>query len=252
MKISRIFPLFSTALLLSGNAFAAAYSTDFNLYTTPGPVAPQDGWVNFDANQQLTYMVVQNVSPAAALGGAYGESTAARVELEREVELPFVGTTLLADVTIISSDIAHPSQDSFGYSLRGPGESNLLTIFFEPSLTDPLLLDIKYSTGASVFTTAGSFSYGGTAPLIVSITGAGADAAFTASFGTFDFNGSLTGLGASQIESFGINWDRLDATYGNNYIVTDNLAIIPTPIPEVSSSLLVLGAVAPLLRRRRK
>lgn len=253
---------FLPVLLASASiSLAANFSTGFEApeYNPANELAGQNGWALDSADAttaDASFFVNPYTRPGAsntagALGGLFADPTPANLRLSHSVNNPLVQTTTSVDFAIISSSLANPGRDTFGFSFYNGTGANLLTVLFEPGANN--LMDIKWSTGGSASNSTGwAVSYEGPYSLNVAFADdGGGNASFTASVtGTnvFNFNGSLGGLAAQDIASFGVNFNKNAAAAGDNYIIFDNVAAVPEP----STSLFALGALAMGFSRRRR
>ena len=188
------------------------------------------------------------------MGGYYDAPALSDVRLSHPVSLPLVQTSLGADFAIVPSTLSFPGRDSFGWSFYNGSGSNLLTITLEPDISNPVLFNVTWSTGAGGVSSTGlGVEYNGPYSFHVEFSnGGGADAAFTATLigsNSVSFNGTLPGLANETMASFGENWRKGTGAAGDNYMLIDNVFVVPEP----SASLVLAGALAmPLLVRRRK
>jgi hypothetical protein len=253
MRIRTAVPLLSIALL--GVCSGAGYSTNFNSgFNNAQAVAGQDGWTINDSTPDLSFFASYNFTDAAALGGYYDDPALTNVTLSHGASLPLVQTSLGMDFAIVPSTVSFPGQDAFGWSFFNALGNNLLSIQFEPDNIDPTLLNVTWTTGAGAATsTVLAIEYNGPYKLNVDFTTlGGSNAGFTASItssNSVSFNGTLPGLAGETVASFGQNFVKKGASAGDNYMIIDNLAVVPEP----STGLMVLAALAiPLTVRRRK
>jgi hypothetical protein len=253
MRIFTVLPLVSIAFL--GVCSGAGYSTNFNSgYNNTLAVAGQDGWTINDSTPDLSFFVTYNLSDAAAVGGYYDNSALANVRLSHSLSLPLVQTSLGADFAIVPSTLAFPGRDTFGWSFQNASGTNLLSIQFEPDSVDATLMNVTWSTGAGSSTsTPLGVQYDGPYHINVNFSSTGgANAGFTATLtgaNSLSFSGALPGLGSETVASVGQHFVRNAPAAGDNYMLFDNLAVVPEP----SAGLMLLSALtAPLLVRRRK
>ncbi|HWB07135.1 MAG TPA: PEP-CTERM sorting domain-containing protein [Verrucomicrobiales bacterium] len=253
MRIYTILPLF--ALALTGISSGAGYSTNFNSgYDSSQAVAGQNGWTINDSTTDLSFFVTYNTTDAAAIGGYYTSPALGNVRLSHSLSLPLVQTSLGADFAIVPSTVTFPGRDTFGWSVYNGSGLNLLTIQFEPDSVNQTLLNITWSTGAGSATTTGwAVQYDGPYSLQVAFaSGGGSDATFTASItgaNTVSFNGSLPGMANETVGSIGQHFVQQAAAAGDNYMLFDNLSVVPEPS---TGALLLTLLMLPLAARRRK
>jgi hypothetical protein len=252
MRIYTILPLFTLAL--TGISNGAGYSTNFNSgYDNSQAVAGQNGWTINDATTDLSFFVTYNTTDAGAIGGYYTSPALGNVRLSHSLSLPLTQTSLGADFAIVPSTVAFPGRDTFGWSVYNGSGLNLLTLQFEPDSLNQTLLNVTWSTGAGSATSTGwAVQYDGPYSLQIAFSsGPGSDAAFTATLSgsnTISFNGSLPGLANETVASIGQHFVQKGAAAGDNYMLFDNIAVVPEP----STAAMLLGFLVPLAARRRR
>jgi hypothetical protein len=254
MKLPYLSTLFLAAF--AANAGAAVYVSDFNNLTT-GPseqIAGQDGWSITDPKPFLSYSIEWDNGTGSGpipnnatigLNHAYGE------ELGR--------TTATFDFSFIDSNAASNSlRDSFSFSLYN-GATTLFSIIFTPKEVNPTVAPVGVWTTS--FTSNNGAEFG---DLALELEEAGTYSFYL----DFKKNGSFTNVAfsvgnpgsplerfrtvslnsADTVTSFGFNWLTTEAGGGDNYMIFDNLSVVPEP----SSALLVgLAGLAFVSSRRR-
>jgi hypothetical protein len=261
----KFIPLIFAAVALTpvvSSAFTATFPS--GTFTVGAEVAGTDGWTINDAGQGgagfLSFVTTLNGDTAGAVGGLYNAPAAAAptdVYLSHAAPSALQYTTFSVDFAIVGSS-GVPGRDGFGFSMRDAVDGNLLTISFAPvaNVTNDAF-QVKYTVGNTTF----NAQDGNGDPLIIFQGGeynlslafaATTDPTFSATItggvNSASFTGVATGLGAAQIASVGAVENTLTGQEGDNYLVFDNLSIIP----EASSSLLLgFGALGFLTRRRR-
>jgi hypothetical protein len=251
MKKYTVLLFFSLAFARSSNA--AGYSTSFNSgYITSQQLAGQDGWVIDDNTPNLSFFVNWNGSNAGALGGYHDVPIGTSARLSHPVSLPFAESSFGADFGVIPSTVTFPGRDSFGFSVHNTSGFNLVTIRFQPDTVNSNLLNITWSTGASSSVTTGwAIEYDGFYHLEMDFAQVGSDIQFGAtvsSTNTVTFNGTLPGLAGETWGSIGSDFVLTTGTAGDNYMVFDNINVVPEPSMSVFLSVVAMGG---LLRRRR-
>jgi hypothetical protein len=238
-----------------GICHGAGFSTNFNSgYDNTQAVAGQNGWSINDSTADLSFFVTYNFTDAAAVGGYYDAPALPDVRLSHGVSLPLVQTSLGADFAIVPSTLSFPGRDTFGWSFYNGSGSNLLTIMLEPDTSNPVLLNATWSTGAGGMSSTGlGVEYNGPYSFHVEFSNAGGgNAAFTATLvgaNSVSWSGTLPGMANETLASFGENWRKGTGAAGDNYMLMDNVFVVPEP----SSIFILAGSVAvPLLARRRR
>lgn len=247
-----------SSLALAGFSKAAGYSANFDSgYNTANDVSGQQGWLIDDPKPELSFFInlttASGTSTAGAVGGFYEAPTGDSVRLSHSLSLPFNETTFGVDMAVVSSTAAFPSRDTFQWSLSNPSGTNLITFSFEPSLVNPALLNIAWNTGTGSKVFAGSgIGYDAVYDFDVAFTAVGGNVQFAATVvgsNTFNFGGTLSGLNGQTLAAVGANFVKVGPSTGDNYLIFDNLAVVPEP----SAGMMMMGALAlPLIVRRRK
>lgn len=268
MKLSFIPLSFSLAAMASNSLCAFTTSFPVGTFGTLGmEVAGVDGWVINDPGSDnappnpLSFVAANiNGSPAAALGGwndvplAGAPST---VYLSHSVNVGLQTASFSTQFAISASNFAFPGRDGFGFSFRN-GSNNLLTISLVPvaSLNNDAF-QVRYTVGTETTLDAkdgvgdNMFIYhNGLYSLDFDFTPNGNDPTFSATISGTNaqtFTGTATGLGSAVISNFGAEWNTIPGQEGNNFIVFDNVSLVPEP-----SSALLLGLAGFAFVSRRK
>ncbi len=267
---------------------AASYITGFDApailpfdVPDPTPVLPdvsqlagQDGWSSPDANMVsfiglmdypgasqdgLGDPVPQAGSRAGAIGGLFDIPSLATTNVNHGYGDPFQGTTFEV-LFRVEESVDFAGDDSFGWSFLNAGDPRL-SIAFEDATGGSGDLEIAwYDDFGTRFQVAGSpgsaLFYGDAYTLDVSFSASGSDTSFSATItGDTDsvtFGGTLTGVDpTSSLDTFQADYivpSGTAADAGDNYMIFDNLSIIPEPaVP----GMLLLTLSLMVARRRR-
>lgn len=276
MKLS----LFAVLVFSSANPLSA-FTTSFPASTFPTQgmeVAGVDGWTINDPganngtglNSTMSFITtlddgVKPASelPAAALGG-WNDTPAANAPTT--VFLSHAAPTSLQYAQfstdfVIAASTNYPGRDGFGFSFRDSADNNLITISLVPAASvNNDTYQVSYTVGANPTLNAKENITGldmyieenGLYSLELGFTANGANPTFTATLfgsnGSQSFSDIATGLGVAMIDRFGVEWNTIAGEEGDNYIIFDNITLVPEP----SSALLFgLGVLAFAARRRR-
>jgi len=257
-------------------AVASAFVTTFPpvQYPLGSEVAGSNGWTINDSGDggagYLSFVTTLNTSAAAALGGWYNIPAAAApttVYLSQSTpgELQFVN--FATTFAISPSTEFNQGRDGFGFSLRDSDDANLLTISLVPAASPSTKYQVYYTVGAEASQAAKNglddmfIEVSGLYTLDLAFTPNGANPTFSGSVvgsNTQTFTGTATGLGSAALATFGAEWNVLPQNWvgdpaenlgglGDNFLVFDNVSLIPEPSTALLAGLASLG----LLRRRR-
>jgi hypothetical protein len=265
---------FVRSLLLAGfaigsPAFGVSYTFDSPTYNTTDTspadgygdvrVHGQDGWATTGATGTtpgIDFLVDPSggvVDYWGAVGGLFSVAPVRNVELSHSAAAPLSALKITADFSIVESDpTVAAGRDSFGFTIRD-GASQLMRVAFEPGVAGKM--EIVWYSPTNVRTSSGlDLSYGSLNSFSLMMSPSGMDTAFTASVTGLSpamMTGILPGTSAANVTSFAVDYDVDPAVAvsanGSNYIMVNNLNIIPEP---ASVSALALGALA-MFRRRR-
>lgn len=227
---------------------AATYTTNFSGVTSD--VAGYQGWTINDPQPSLSFGVTWNGSTAAALGGDFASPDVPVVGLNHTYG-EALGTTTASFAFALVDSVDFAGRDTFGFSFKD-GATNLFSVVFVPN--DPTQVDPEGTTATwSMFYVTGA----GTFPLSIAIeesTTQNFSLAFTPNGSSTNFSLNLSGLvrtGTFAVPSSTIASDfALEYTAdqaGDNYIMVDNLSVVPEP-----SSFLLLGLAGLGFVSRRK
>lgn len=179
----------------------------------------------------------------------------------------------VADFGIIASTGLAPNQDRFGFTLSdSSGTTSLAEFVFNPaaSLFGPGALGVQWVSGASTNDIA-NISYGALyrltvelnndtfdmsmASLIAETNGVGVVTNFVPTNGvTLVNDGAIANsLTAADFQTVSMNWDLLSGDpndAGDNYLLVNNVSVVPEPSTYALLVAAGLGVVAALRRRR--
>lgn len=246
--------LFPLLLLSVASVQAATYISNFN--TSPGNnIAGWDGWTindpENDSSSSMAFGVTWNASRAVALGGEFATPSISLVQLAHAYDEVFGNTSASFSFTIADA-VLYEGRDTFGFSFKD-GSTNLFSVIFVPTVPDETA-----PAETLAFWNLYSVSSGGTIPLNIQIeegVGYNLSLAFSGNGSSTDFDLDVGGLQRSGTiavdpstiaSSFALEWQADYAS--DNYIVMDNLAIVPEPS---STLLLGLSGLGFVLRRKR-
>lgn len=271
--ISSIFVTSLAAVAISGSASASVYFTNFETGYVGGDLNGQQDW---STNGSTT----ADVAAIIGVGGPFGSRAATigfvnpldqnNVYVSNTASTPLVGVSVpnasfSALFQVQDSDTIYGPgaeiRDTFGFRLENASGVNLFSFILSPfdqaalPENDTNFNTYSWSTGVGAPTTVLSglaaeelFAY----TFTVNFFDAGAgDVGFSANINNIDFfSGTLLGLSSETISEFGAFWNTTNgaANSGSNFLIFDNVSLIPEP----SSALLgVLGAAFAFGRRRR-
>ena len=250
------------ALLAFPMAASAAFTTTFDGLTAPGQVAGQDGWTINEATPDNSFVVAgSGANKYAALGGLLTDPATAMAGINLvhsagsqvaagstfSVSYALVNRSTVAGFNFAATD----PDDWFGFTL-GDG-ADVLSISFRP--TSPVNESIRqvFNNGVGVTPngiTTSDYANPLFSTLTVSFTNVDGALNYTGSTGggSINFNGSIPGKGATTFTTVGIDWDLKNTPSGQNFILVDNLSLVPEP----SASLMGLLSIGLLAARRRR
>jgi len=258
----------------AGSAFVATFPSGPPGFFTPqgADVNGIDGWtVGVDGapgdsgalpGGHLAWVSTYLTSTAVALGGVYNypaTTLPATAFLSHEAlgELQYATFSVKFDIQPSTENTDVTFRDGFGFSFRDKDNSNLLTISLVPVVTPAMdAYQVCYTVGAGSQTAAldGNndpmyiYQYG-PYTMNLALLANGANPTFSGTVigtNTKTFTGVATNMGSTAIDRVGAVWNVTDA--GDNYIVFDNLSLVPEPS---SALLLGLTGIGLALRRRR-
>lgn len=266
MKSSYFSPLLLVAL--AANASAAIYVSDFNnlTYVPSQQIGGQDGWsINNPSVPFLSYTVGWDngtgagVTTAAALGGRFAIPTENTIGLNHGYGEELGRTTAIFDFAFVDSNAGTGSlRDAFSFSAYN-GATNIFSVVFTPAQVNPTVTplgvwNLSYNVNGvpagDLFLSVEELAtyqfyldfkkHGLQTNVVVGLGNPGG--ALLERFRTVDLDSSQT------ITSFGFNWITGVPGGGDNYLIFDNLSVVPEP----SSALLVgLAGLAFVTGRRR-
>jgi hypothetical protein len=209
-------------------------------------------------------------SLAGAVGGAFDVPAASSYGITYQTPLslttPAISPTITFDMAVFDSTSAYSGRDVFGFSVNDAAGTAFITAEFRPlvqSATPDAPLDpvaaweVRYSIrGSGSVSTLVPLMESEAYTMRVMFTGAGVGFAFdTAGSSTLanEYFGTPFGYDTSteSIGSVSFNWlkSELNADFGDNIMVVDNITYIPEP---GVASLAVIAAAVPLFIRRRR
>ena len=272
MKTSKLFLSSAFAIAaFAGSAHATVYIENFNTYTYNSDLNGQNGWVSSDPTADVGYV--------QSLGGSWGARSASigyvapilndNVFLSHAASTPLIGdgvdASFSARFQLVDSDSGpgdgSQARDKFGFRLESSTGANIFTFYLNPTsqVPDPEnqteYNSYSWSTGTGAPTVAlagrgSEETYAYTLTVNFYYAG-GTDVGFNADVNGDGFTGIIPGGTTQTIGSFGAIWNTLNGKTapGSNFMVFDNVSLIPEP----SSALLgLLGTSFAFIRRRRR
>jgi hypothetical protein len=221
-------------------AGAGEFTTGFGTeYNHGGQVAGQHDWTIDDPTPDLSFFVRLNGSDAAAFGGFFDVPAGPRVRLSHPVGLPLAGSSFRVSMAVLPSTLMYPGRDTFGWSLTDPAGATLFSLHFIPSVNNPDILNILWSSagGGAAISTGKAISY--SAPYTfdlkfntIGVLQFGFSAVISGS-NSFSFDGSLPGLGGKTWHSLSADFIGNADVYGDNYMIFDDVAAATQPIVDL-------------------
>ncbi|MBP7950088.1 MAG: hypothetical protein KA004_10560 [Verrucomicrobiales bacterium] len=266
----------SAALCTVGSALAASFTTgNFGAYNTNTgeDLVGQQGWTSPSYTDDLSISTGTggswNGNAAFRVGGLYAQPPSMNTDINHSHADNLAGTTFSVNFSIFNSqqaefyngDIANITdpaifggRDKFGWSIRDGSNNQLWRLAFEPATLADRMEIVWYdpsNTRNTIPPAPGWDIINGEAyTLNVTFTQSGANATFAATLNSLSFGGTLTGQGAAQIADFGADYDvggGNTAAAGSNYMIFNQLTVIPEP---TASVLAALGGLMLFGRRR--
>jgi hypothetical protein len=247
------------SLALIASAQAAVYFEDFESFAIDTDLDGQNGWSTTGDSFYAFSTDLGDGNMVAIIGG--GDDALTNVTTTG-ITLPS-GLSFISDAPNDSAfganffivDSTNAVRDTFGFSLVGGMGEDLFTLIFTPDAL-PGVWDMSYTSigGSDSFKiglsdasiTTGAYNF------YVKFTAIDADnVAFDFKINDyFDSSGVLSDPGIAGLSMGGFNafWSTTADNSGDNFMVFDNVSVIPEP----SSAMLIgLGAVGLMLRRKR-
>lgn len=247
---------YSLALLtLSPLSLSAAVIT-FDGLTFEQPLNVLSGWSTSELNPAsapLAWAEPVAGNMAAAIGGAYSEAVNTSFSATLSSSIYNSVGSISLDVMLRSSTPDAAGRDTFTVGLANASGGSLLDIVFSPAVTVDGVATWEVGYGVS----GGTVSYTGFVlnedswyDVSMGLNGSNFTLTFANTVDSITSTGSIAGFdGATDgIGNVSFGWKKASTTpYGDNYMLFDNVAIIPEP------SAALLGGLASLmlLRRRR-
>lgn len=247
---------FPLLLLAASSVTSMATVVTFDGYTAETPLTSYPGW---SATESITTgKLIGWVEPvdgemAGAIGGAYSE--AANANFGVTYDSSYYGPTInfSVDLLFAGSTFEAPGRDSFGIKIEAGSNSSLssvMTMVFFPTVDtgDGIARwEVGYSVGGGeVIYTQKTIREEPWYAFDFSVTGS----AYTFSFGSEVFTGNIAGYNAANdgMGDISFTWTKAPTTpHGTNYMVFDNITVVPEPSVALLSGLATLV----MLRRRR-
>lgn len=250
-------------MMASPMVASAAFTTTFDSLTAPGQVAGQDGWAINESTTDNSFVVSGvGTNKFAALGGLLSDPATpmAGINLTHSAGSQVAaGSTFSVSYALINrstvAGFSFPATDPddwFGFTL-GDGTGDVLSISFRP--TTPANESIRQLFHNGTPDTPNGITTSDFAnPLFSTLT-----VSFTNNLGALNysgvtggggivFNGSIPGKGTTTFTTVGLDWDVKNTPAGQNFILVDNLSLVPEP----SASLMGLLTLGVLASRRRR
>ena len=262
MNSLKLFSLISAPLLLAQLA-GAAVSINFNSAVVNPPAsvanfAPQLGWTISDLSEDLSFVMGVSSYGAAGksvgLGGFYEAPTGASVRLSTAVSETLASQTFRVDLALINRYAADPGvffneDDRFAIVLSDG--TDLLRVSFSPTPDENSRRVAVNGTPLTPFgIVASDYNNPQWYTLGISFTPRGADLDYslTMAGGSITNSGTLLGKAGATLSGLAVDFDRLGATTGSNFLLVDNFSVVPEPTVGITA-LMALGLMG--MRRRR-
>ena len=252
-------------LLAFQTAASAAVTTNFNSLASNGQVAPNEGWSINEPTVDLSFVVDGAAgNKFGALGGFLSDPVAVLpgINLTHSANTQIAaGSTFSASYALINRSTLpapdnFPSSDPddwFGFSV-GDG-ADVFSISFRPTTPANESSRQVFHNGTAVAGVGiGTSDYANPlfSTVTVSFTNVAGVLNYTGSVSTSGapilFNGVIPGKGTTTFTTVGIDWDVKNNPAGFNFILVDNLSIVPEP----SISLMGILSLGLLTSRRRR
>ena len=264
MNLLKLFSLISAPLLLAQLA-GAAVSINFNsAVVNPVPpasaanFAPQLAWTISDPRVDLSFVLGVSSYGAAGksvgLGGFYEDPTGASVRLSTAVSESLASKTFSVDLALINRFAANPGSflnedDRFAIVLSDG--TDLLRVSFSPTPDENSRRVAVNGTPLTPFgIVASDYNNPQWYTLGISFTPRGLDLDYslTMAGGSITNSGTLPNKSGATLSGLAVDFDRLGATAGSNFLLVDNFSVVPEPTVGITG-LMALGLIG--LRRRR-
>lgn len=262
MNLLKLFSLISAPLLLAQLA-GAAVSINFNSAVVSPPAstanfAPQLGWTINDPNADLSFVMdvssYGGAGKSVGLGGFYEVPTGSSVRLSTAVSEPLASQTFRVDLALINRYAASPGSffnedDRFAIVLSDG--TDLLRVSFSPTTIEN---NRRVAVNGTDLAPSGILASDYNTPLWYTLgisfapRGLDLDYSLTMAGGGITSSGTLPGKAGATLTGLAVDFNRLGAIAGSNFLLVDNFSVVPEPTVGITA-LMALGLMG--MRRRR-
>lgn len=247
---------YSLALLPFTSMSLSAAVITFDGLSFEQPIQVLSGWSTSEANPSsapLAWAEPIAGNMAAAIGGAYSEAVNPSFSATLSSSIYSSVASVSLDVMLRTSTPSASGRDTFTVGLASATGGALLDIVFSPSVTvdGVATWEVGYGvSGGDINYTGFVFNEDAWYDVSMGLNGSNFTLTFANTVDSITSTGTIAGFDGETdgIGNVSFGWKKASTTpYGDNYMLFDNVAVIPEP------SAALLGGLASLmlLRRRR-